>query len=355
MSKHIPSKLERAFQRLRNDSSCRSLLRSYLTKHVFGNLAHKTGPDGCSLLDVIRSGSINLDSAIGVYSPNAASYDLFSELLTPIIEDYHGFSSTDEQPMTDFGDSESLTNLDPNNEFVISTRVRCCRSLADYPFFPLMTKSHLRNIEQNVRNVLEELQGELSGVYHPISGIDRAEQEELARNHLLFEADDRFLRAGNAYSHWPTGRGIFCNQARTFAVWVNEEDHLRIMSIQKGADMRETYGRLVRALRALDGKVAFSRHERLGYLTSCPTNLGTTIRASVLIRLPKLGSDEIKLKALASAYNLQLRGTHGEHSKSENGIYDVSNRTRLGATEIEVMRGMQTGILRLIEHEKGIR
>ena len=91
--------------------------------------------------DLIISGVENLDSGVGVYAPDAESYTIFADLFNPVIEDYHGgFKSTDRHPPTDFGDMNTLVDVDPNNEFVISTRVRCGRSLQGYPFNPCLTE-----------------------------------------------------------------------------------------------------------------------------------------------------------------------------------------------------------------------
>ena len=99
---------------------------------------------------------------------------------------------------------------------------------------------------------------------------------------------DRFLRACNLNRDWPSGRGIFHNDAKTFLVWVNEEDQLRIISMQKGAGIKEVFSRLSRAASAIEKIAKFSHDDHLGYITSCPTNLGTALRASVHIKLPKL-------------------------------------------------------------------
>lgn len=89
-------------------------------------------------------------------------------------------------------------------------------------------------------------------------------------------------------------------------VWCNEEDHLRIISMQKGGDLKAVYARLVNAVNEIEKKIPFSHHDRFGFLTFCPTNLGTTIRASVHIQLPKLAADREKLEETAAKYNLQV-------------------------------------------------
>ena len=96
------------------------------------------------------------------------------------------------------------------------------------------------------------------------------------------------MRDSNLNRDWPSGRGIFHNNDKTFLVWVNEEDQLRIISMQPGAGIAEVFGRLSRAAAHMETIAKFSHNNHLGYITSCPTNLGTALRASVHIKLPKL-------------------------------------------------------------------
>lgn len=137
------------------------------------------------------------------------------------------------------------------------------------------------------------------------------------------------FQAANASRFWPSGRGIYHNENKTFLVWCNEEDHLRLISMQQGGNLGEViknlikkcinrsimfkfiyflqvYKRLVTAVNDVEKMLPFSHHDRLGFLTFCPTNLGTTIRASVHIQLPKLAADKAKLEEVAGKYNLQV-------------------------------------------------
>ena len=110
------------------------------------------------------------------------------------------------------------------------------------------------------------------------------------------------MQACNLNRDWPSGRGIFHNAAKTFLVWVNEEDQLRIISMQPGAGIAEVFERLSRAVAHIETVLEFSRSDHLGYITSCPTNLGTAMRASVHIKLPKLMKNKEKFNAIANEY-----------------------------------------------------
>ncbi|MBD5000640.1 arginine kinase, partial [Xanthomonas citri pv. citri] len=145
--------------------------------------------------------------------------------------------------------------------------------------------------------------------FYPLTGMSKDVQQKLIDDHFLFKEGDRFLQAANACRYWPAGRGIYHNDAKTFLIWCNEEDHLRVISMQMGGDLGDVYRRLVSGVEQIEKKIPFSHHDRLGFLTFCPTNLGTTIRASVHIKVPKLAADYAKLEAVAGKYNLQVRGT----------------------------------------------
>ncbi len=102
----------------------------------------------------------------------------------------------------------------------------------------------------------------------------------------------------------------------------------------------------------LSGSLSFLYDNHLGYITSCPTNLGTALRASVHIKLPNLANDMKMFKQLTDEHFLQIRGIHGEHSESNDAIFDISNKRRLGITEVELIRGLYDGIMVLITKEK---
>ncbi|KAH9600733.1 ATP:guanido phosphotransferase [Trypanosoma melophagium] len=352
-SHHEIKKLEEAYEKLHQAHECHSLLKKHLTKKVFDELKGQKTSLGATLMDVIQSGVANLDSGIGLYAPDAESYKVFAALFDPVIEEYHqGFKPSDKQPPKDFGDLSTLVDLDPDNKYIVSTRVRCARNLDGYPFNPLLKKEQYEEIEARVKAQLETMTGELQGKYYPLTGMDKETQNKLIQDHFLFKEGDRFLQAAHACDHWPTGRGIYHNDEKTFLVWVNEEDQLRIISMQKGGNLKEVFSRLVHGANVIEEKAKFLRDDRLGFLTFCPTNLGTTIRASVHIKLPKLGADRKKLEEVAAKYNLQVRGTAGEHSESHGGVYDISNKRRLGLSEYDAVKEMQDGILELIKEEE---
>lgn len=217
----------------------------------------------------------NLDSGCGIYAPDADAYTVFADIFDPIIEDYHmGFKKSDRHPPSNWGDLDSLGDVDPGQKYVVSTRVRCGRSVQGFPFNPCLSEAQYKEIEKKVSTALKEMSGEYTGKYFPLKGMSKKDQQQLIDDHFLFKEGDRFLQAANACRFWPEGRGIYHNDDKTFLVWINEEDHIRIISMQKGGNLGEIYKRLVCAVCEIEKKLKFSRHDRLGFLTFCPTNLG---------------------------------------------------------------------------------
>lgn len=333
-------------------SEYKSLMAKYLTKDIFNELKELKTANGYTLFDAINSGMKNPDSGIGIYAGDEESYTLFAPLFDKIIEDYHGFSKSDMHKSNLNAADLNAINPDPEGKYIVSTRIRVGRNLHNLPLGPAISKEQRSYVEQNVSDTLKSLEGDLAGSYYPLEGMSEEDRASLIADHFLFKAGDRFLEAAGLNRDWPSGRGIYHNSAKTFLVWINEEDELRIISMQKGGDIKEVFSRLTTAIMLLEKKIEFAYSEHLGYITSCPTNLGTAMRASVHIALPKLANDMEAFKAIADKYHLQIRGIHGEHSQSEGGVYDISNRRRLGVTEVECVQDMYDGVVALIAAEK---
>ncbi len=335
--------------------NCSSLLCKYLTSEIFEALKDKKTSNGFTLEQAINSGVQNIDSGIGVYAGDKESYTVFAPLFDPIIEEYHGFTKEDKHQSNLNPDDLDAPNPDPDGEFIVSTRIRVGRNMDNMPLGPAISKAQRDQVEASVVEGLSTLEGELEGSYYPLLGMSKEVQESLIKDHFLFKEGDRFLDAAGLNRDWPAGRGIYHNNDKTFLVWVNEEDQLRIISMQQGGDIKEVFTRLVNAIKSIETKVPFSYSDHLGYITSCPTNLGTAMRASVHIALPNLAKDMEAFKAITDKYHLQIRGIHGEHSESEGGIYDISNRRRLGITEVQAVQDMHDGVVALIAAEKALR
>jgi len=122
--------------------------------------------------------------------------------------------------------------------------------------------------------------------------------------------------------------------------------------MQKGSNIRQVFERLSIASSKIEAVAKFQNDAHLGYISTCPTNLGTGMRASVHINLPKLQKKPKEMQVIADKYYVQIRGAHGEHTETDDGVFDISNMRRLGRNEVELTQDMYNGVKALINAEK---
>merc|ERR1712202_48218 len=253
--------------------------------------------------------------------------------------------------------SKITSTVDPAAP-VHSTRIRVGRSVDGFGLSPGITKEQRLEVEGLMKKAFSNLQGDLAGSYFPLTGMEEKVRQQLVDDHFLFVSGDRNLIAAGMERDWPEGRGIFHNKEKTFLTWVNEEDQLRIISMQKGGDVKAVFDRLARGIKAVGECVKaecgkeFMLDEKYGYIHSCPTNLGTGMRASVHMDLPGFTKEGIKvLQARCEELNLQPRGTRGESGGQTGHTYDISNKHRLGYSEVELVLTMIDGVNTLYKED----
>merc|ERR1712062_781959 len=280
----------------------------------------------------------------------------FADVFDPIIQDYHGIDA--DSTHTSDMDSTKINGRIPVDFPVKSTRIRVGRNLEGFGLSPGITKEHRLEFEGMMKKAFASLEGDLAGTYYPLTGMDEAVRQQLVDDHFLFMSGDRNLIVAGMERDWPEGRGIFHNKDKTFLVWVNEEDQLRIISMQQGADVKEVFDRLARGIKAVEESIykecqkRFMLDPRYGYIHSCPTNLGTGMRASVHVTLPgwhKKGIDALKKRC--EELGVQPRGTRGESGGHIDDTYDISNKHRLGYTEVELVQNMINAVNKLQEED----
>merc|ERR1711959_502766 len=216
--------------------------------------------------------------------------------------------------------------------------------------------------------------GDLKGDYFPLHGSQSyapkpggmtEEKEELLRKtgNLFQEPDSTLLLASGMGRHWPDGRGVFENEGSNLFVWVGEEDHLRIVSMQGTRDKPTEEGKKIkdvtaRFMRACDevqkvlkaNGADFMHNSHLGWVLTCPSNLGTGLRAGTMVKLDKVSARE-DWKKLCSAMGLQARGTAGVDSESKGGTWDVYNADRIGKGEVDLVNVLIKGAAQLVKWE----
>nr|BAE16970.1 hypotaurocyamine kinase [Siphonosoma cumanense]BAE54374.1 hypotaurocyamine kinase [Siphonosoma cumanense] len=345
-------------KKLHDAKDCHSLAKKFVTPEAAKKFKDKKTKLGGTLAHCIKPGAQFHHLHIGIYACDPEAYVTFAEVFDKVVADYHGVPSNQpiSHPAPNFGDLNNLpfNDLDPEGKYVISTRVRVGRSVDGIPFPPLINLQQVKDCEQRLVSALKTFQGDLSGQYYSLEGMDEATKNKLIDDHFLFgDPPNKILVGAGVEPDWPKGRGIFHNNSKTFLAWINEEDHIRIISMQMGGNLAEVYKRLVTAIQHIEKTVKFAHDPRLGYLTFCPSNLGTTCRASVHVKIPKVSALK-NFKGIVECLGLQLRGTAGEHTESVGGVWDVSNKRRLGYSEIDALTEMANGVKLLILLEKSL-
>ncbi|CAB4064790.1 E2.7.3.2 [Lepeophtheirus salmonis] len=234
---------------------------------------------------------------------------------------YHGLPA-DFKHTSDMDVSKIKGNV--NSEVPVhSCRIRVGRSIEGFGLSPGITQEQRVGVESLMKNAFKKLPEGLNGNYYPLIGMDEKVRQQLVDDHFLFVSGDRNLTVAGMERDWPEGRGIFHNESKTFLVWVNEEDQLRIISMQKGGDVKGVFERLAKGIKAVQDSVKaesgkdFMLDPQLGYLHSCPTNLGT----------------------------------RGESGGQTGHTYDISNKHRLGYSEIQLVQTMIDGVNTLYKED----
>lgn len=359
-----------------------SYLKRYLTPEIYNELKDKTTQSGVTLEDLIRSGvslpwGARPPRGCGIYAGDAESYQVFAKLLVPILEDYHHFRMVPRRSnvttVTPRGRPNPLlrrqvTNLNPNyvlqqqldpeGQYVLHTRMRVARSIKGFRFSPVISREERRKLEEIIRDCVVDWQDdpEIQGSYIRLMDMSNEEHADLIRRHILFHDPDEYSLSAGIGRDWPDARGIYLNSTEdpSLIIWVNFEDHLRVISTSRGGDLLGVFTRLTKILSALDLSLRsrghfYCMHPRLGFLNPSPENLGTALRASVFVKLPRLG-EQPGFEDLLDRLRLEVSSRF--NSEKSSGIYDIANAERLGQSEVQLINTMINGVGILISLEK---
>lgn len=335
------------------------MVRKHLTLEMYERLYKLVTPNGVTVDKCIQPSVDFTGKITGLVAGDEECYTVFKELFDAVVDDHHrGFGPNDKHPAPEL-DASKLKGGDLDPKYVRSCRIRTGRSLRGLCLPPAISRAERREVEATISSALEGLGGDLAGKYFPLSGMKPEDEKRLIEDHFLFQKPTGHLMTNSgAVRDWPDGRGIWHNNEKTFLVWVNEEDHCRVISMQQGGSLKGTFERFCRGLNEVEGLIkkrgsAFCWSERFGFLCTCPTNLGTVLRCSVHIQLHKLSKDP-RFDAIVVALGMQKRGTAGEHTEAVDDVYDISNAARLKKSEREFVQLVIDGVEKLIALEKAL-
>lgn len=236
-----------------------------------------------------------------------------------------------------------------NSEVVISTRVRLARNLRDYPF---PCKLNTQGREKVIEKVKDAVKNSNSSIASDFSFIKMGELTPRQSVSLV----ERRLVSPEFISE-EQGRALMLSSNESLSIMINEEDHIRLQVITNGFSLDEAYDTADKLDTLLDENLDFAFNEKLGYLTQCPTNLGTGMRASVMLHLPALEKSRAinRIAGNLSKLGLTIRGAHGEGTEPKGALYQLSNQVTLGISEKAAIENLKNITEQLINQENQAR
>ena len=239
---------------------------------------------------------------------------------------------------------EWLRGSGPMSEIVISSRIRLARNVAGYPFLSKCTRHQRQAVEQKVRETILSARIANETLYVDLEAAPELDRQLLVERHLI----------SRPHAAAEGARGVAVGENETVSIMVNEEDHLRLQVLRSGLQLEEAWEQINKIDDALESKLDWSFHTRFGYLTACPTNVGTGIRVSVMLHLPalKLTGEIEKVFRAAKDMRLAVRGLYGEGTEATGDFYQISNQTTLGKTEDDIISDFKHLVIpKIIDYE----
>lgn len=234
----------------------------------------------------------------------------------------------------------------PDSDVVISSRVRLARNLENKPFSSKLEDKQASELVEEVKSITPLLSEMNKRKYYAcnISTLTDIDKTAMVERHIVSP-----LLAEKRQS-----TGLILSDDETISIMINEEDHLRIQAIVSGMNLEAAYEEADRIDDIAFKKLTFAFDEQYGYLTSCPTNMGTGMRASCMVFLPALSSARMiqKLIEEVGKYGVTVRGIYGEGTKSLGSIYQISNQKTLGNSETEIIENLKNIVTQVVKQER---
>ncbi|AHV99253.1 protein arginine kinase [Paenibacillus sabinae] len=245
--------------------------------------------------------------------------------------------------------SEWMRSGGSHSEIVISSRVRIARNIQHHPFPLLATQNQAEEVMNVLAPVIDQGKETGFGTFHllKLDDLEELDKKVLVEKHLISPNLVNDSRGG----------AVLLNEDESVSIMINEEDHLRIQCLFPGFQVREAWERATAIDDIFEASIDYAFDDRRGYLTSCPTNVGTGLRASVMVHLPALVMTQ-QINRILSAVNqvgLTVRGIYGEGSEAAGNIFQISNQITLGQTEAEIIDNLHSVAIQIIEHERNAR
>ena len=235
----------------------------------------------------------------------------------------------------------------PECGIVISSRVRLARNLFSFRFESHISSEEKENVADLVKEAVLSTSYARELCWFDLESLTELERHLLLERHLISREQEESAGA----------RGVVVNEPETLSIMVNEEDHLRLQSLRSGLQLEDAYEQLSSIDDELAKKLDYAFDEEFGYLTACPTNVGTGMRVSVMVHLPALVMSGHIEKAFNAVHDLRLavRGLYGEGTEAHGEFYQISNQITIGRSEEDILADLKAVIEGIVNYEKKAR
>lgn len=242
---------------------------------------------------------------------------------------------------------EWLKGTGPNSDIVMSSRIRLARNLEKHPFSHWATKKQEKESLEALETAMGHVEMMITALYVRMMDIDDVDKQFLLERHLI--SREHIVR--------PEFKSVVIGDKEIASVMINEEDHLRIQVLQSGLNLQECWRVANRLDDSLHKRIKFAYSSEWGYLTACPTNTGTGLRASVMLHLPALVMTKQIQRVLQAITKLGMtaRGLYGEGTEAEGNFFQISNQVTLGSSEEDIIDNLERIIRQVIGHEENAR
>lgn len=243
---------------------------------------------------------------------------------------------------------EWLRGVGPLHEIVISTRIRLARNIRGFFFLSRADAKMRTEIADTAQRGIRKARGLGDLIHVDVETLDELDRTLLVERHLI----------SKQHAESSGARRVAFDATETSAVMINEEDHLRIQVMRSGLQLAEAWEQIDQIDTALADQLEFAFHPQYGYLTACPTNVGTGIRVSVMLHLPalRLTNELEKVAQAARDMRLAIRGLHGEGTEALGDFFQISNQTTLGRCELDIIDDFRTVVIpKIVEYEQNAR
>ena len=236
----------------------------------------------------------------------------------------------------------------PMSDVVVSSRIRLARNLSGFRFLSKAGRDEAGDVERRLFEAITACDFGRETFYVDIDKSDPLDRQFLVERHLI----------SRQHADGEGSRGVAISTTETLALMINEEDHLRIQVLRRGMNLDDAWNEITRVDAALESSVEFAYHKQYGYLTACPTNVGTGLRVSVMLHLPALKvTNEIeKVFRAAKEMRLAVRGLYGEGTDALGDFFQLSNQVTLGQTEEEILSSFKDNVIpSIVRYEQETR